>query len=272
MKSIIITAADEKFAALCLRMIDSLLLTNDPPFDAIGVLDVGLSAETREKIQTRVTAVVTPAWDLTLDAALRETQPFLRAKTARPFLPRYFPGYDVYVWLDADTFLQERFALEWFLDAALKSAIGIVPQADPCYVHTSESISWRSLRLSKYYGDEAAALLASQPYYNGGAFSLRGDAPHWSSWARHFQAGLKACPWAVTDQTALNYAIWKDELPVHSLPTLCNWCWHLAAPMLNPETGKYCEPQAPHRTIGLIHMTARSKDLPEWNKNGAKGN
>jgi len=138
--------------------------------------------------------------------------------------------------------------------------VEIVPQVDPAYVHTPESINWRTTRLAKYFGDESLAFIDSHPYYNGGAFSLLAHAPHWDSWARHFQTGLAACSWMVSDQTALNYAIWKDQLPVHSLPALCNWCCHLAAPIKRAQTGKFCEPNIPHRPLGMIHMTGDTKN------------
>lgn len=260
MKSIVVTAADENFSALLLRLIDSLHQWDEPLFDAVGLLDVGLSEATLRKIRGQITHVATPAWDLPCGPRIRQNKPYLRAKTARPFLPRYFPGYDLYLWLDADTWVQEKFALEWFFQAAQGGSLGIVPQADPSYVHTRDSVTWRTHRLSQYYGDESLTLLNSQSYYNGGAFSLLAGAPHWNSWAHHFARGLESCPWLISDQTALNYAIWKDNLPVSPLPSLCNWCWHLAAPITNAETGKLCEPSAPNRPIGLIHMTAHTKD------------
>lgn len=269
MKSIIVTAADENFSALLLRLFDSLHHWETPPFDAVGLLDVGLSPTTLQRIQNRATHVVTPVWDLPCGPRVRQIQPHLRAKTARPFLPKYFPGYDLYLWLDADTWVQEKFALEWFFQAAQDGRLGIVPQADPAYIHSRESVTWRTHRLSQYYGDEAVTLLSSQSYYNGGAFSLLADAPHWKSWAHHFARGLASSPRLVSDQTALNYAIWKDHLPVHPLPALCNWCWHLAAPITDSRTGKLCEPKAPNRPIGLIHMTANTKDTLESVRKGA---
>ncbi len=259
MKTIIVTAANEKFASLVLALIHSLRQWGALPCDAIGVLDVGFSKDTLAKVQGLVTHVANPAWDLPCNSSLRERKPFLRAYTARPFLPKYFPGYDIYLWLDADTLVQEKYALDWLFQAANQGELGIVPQVDRCYVHTLEAVKWRAERVAKYYGDEGLALFASETYYNTGAFSLRGDAPHWHSWAGHFRRGLESSPLRFSDQTALNYAIWKDTLPVHPLPALCNWCCHLAAPKKNHQTGKLCEPRIPHRPIGVLHMTTRTK-------------
>jgi hypothetical protein len=111
-----------------------------------------------------------------------------------------------------------------------------------------------------YFGDKAISLSLTRPYFNAGAFSLHVDAPHWKSWAAHFANGLQASPHLVTDQTALNYSIWSDNLPVHPLPALCNWCCHLAIPSVNAEA-KLCEPYVPYQRIGLVHLTAKTKDL-----------
>jgi lipopolysaccharide biosynthesis glycosyltransferase len=261
LKTIVITAADETFSPHLRRLIRSLLQWETPVFDAIGVLDVGLSNATIHRIQDHVDYFADPGWDLSCDPALCKSKPYLRAKTARPFLPKYFPGFDIYVWLDADIWVQERHALQSFITAAQQGALGIVPQEDPSYVHSPASVEWRSRRLAAYFHDEATTLLASHPYYNGGAFSLRADAPHWNSWAQHFAAGLKTFPTMVSDQTALNFAVWKDRLPVHPLPASCNWCCHLARPIKDPASGKYCEPRPPHSPIGLVHMTASTKTI-----------
>ena len=89
---------------------------------------------------------------------------------------------------------------------------------------------------------------------------MRGDAPHWAVWARHFEQGMQREPVLVSDQTALNHAIWMEELAVHPLPALCNWCCHLAAPIINHVEGVFCEPNIPYRELGIIHMTADTKD------------
>ena len=71
-----------------------------------------------------------------VDTALRECTPHLRSLTARPFLPDYFPGYDVYIWIDCDAWVQEQFALEWLFYTAASGALGIVPELDRSYDKT----------------------------------------------------------------------------------------------------------------------------------------
>jgi lipopolysaccharide biosynthesis glycosyltransferase len=259
-KSIIVTAADQAYAPLLLELLESLG-PHDGMYDAIGVLDVGLSQETVQVIQPRVTSIVVPEWDLPVEHSLRESHPHLRATLARPFLRNYFPGFELYLWLDADTWVQDRYALEWYIAAAQNGSLGIAPQIDRSYRHPPSSWKWRKKRLLSYYGASATKLLYTQVYYNAGAFSLSVDAPHWDTWAKYFKIGLHASPQIVTDQTALNFAIWNDSLGVHPLPALCNWCCHLAIPSFDHSNKKLCEPHLPYRPIGLIHLTAHTKDI-----------
>lgn len=86
MKTIIITAADETMSGLLVDLLQSLSQWGAPLCDAIGVLDVGLSATSRQRVQEMTGNVLVPGWDLDLDNELREQKPYLRAITAKPFL------------------------------------------------------------------------------------------------------------------------------------------------------------------------------------------
>ena len=68
---------------------------------AVGILDCGFAPEHREWLAPRVTHLVQPEWEF--DFPGRERPPeTLKALLSRPFLPRYLPGYDSYMWIDAD--------------------------------------------------------------------------------------------------------------------------------------------------------------------------
>ena len=48
--------------------------------------------------------------------------------TARPFLPRYFPDHDVYLWIDADCWVQQWDAIALFLRGAQRRPIAVAPE------------------------------------------------------------------------------------------------------------------------------------------------
>lgn len=278
MKTIIISAADEKFSGLLIDLINSLFQWEKPLSDAIGILDLGLSKKTKNSIKDKVTHFVVPGWDLPIDSSIKAKRAFERAKLSRPFLPRYFPGYDLYLWLDADSWIQERFVIDYFFKAAKNGELAICESADRCFNYSKETLKWRENYLFEYFGDEGLKLyrwamlhISRHLYYNNGAFCLEKNAPHWNSWAKYFKQGLERYPFGVSDQATLNFAIWKDNLKVYPLPSSCNWACHLALPILNQRTGKLVEPLIPHRPIGLIHMTAHTKDFLIKQKSPLKG-
>jgi hypothetical protein len=270
MKKIIITAADEGFSDLLFDLLDSLGQFGDPLSTSIGVLDVGLSDASLKRLKNRVDYVVKPDWDINIDDNLKLTKPYLRAFTARPFLNKYFPNYDLYLWLDADTWVQNRFAIDWLFEAASTGSIGIVPQIHQSYVHYESSVKWRINLLRKYFGQDGLNLYMFKNYFNAGVFSLSGNAIHWKYWGDYFKFGVNnSLGKKICDQTPLNYAIWKENLSVHPLPATCNWCCHLSAPIFDPLKRKFLEPNIPKLELGIIHMTGGSKNnikISEFNE------
>jgi len=262
MRTLLVTTANEAYVPLLRGLVGSLQQLNPLPYTALACFDLGLSASSRAWIEHYAAHVVTPDWDLPVAAQLREKQPELRALTVRPFLPRYFPGYDVYLWIDTDTWVQERFALEWYIEGASRGALAATPQVHHAYRQTVTGLNWRMQRMHTYFGKEAAQRLMWETYVNAGVFALPAGAPHWTIWAKHFNAGLKASNGMLCcDQTALNYAMWTHQLPFQPLTALCNWLCHLALPRFDASTQRLCEPAIPGQPIGIVHLLADTKDV-----------
>lgn len=252
MTTIVVTGADEAFAPMLLDLVASLNASEQRPFDAIGVLDVGLSKATVEQLRPKVSAIVEPDWDFVIDPALRQAKPHLRAILSRPFLRKYFPGHSRFIWMDADTWVQDGFALRWLVRASTNGTMALVPHTDRSYTTPEGVGDWKMSRLNAYFPGELPSGLLGKSY-NAGVFGLESRAPHWSAWASYMKVALGNSPTTISDQTVLNYALVKDKLPVHALPALCNWCCHLAVPGLRK--GLFCEPFIPHATIGILHLS-----------------
>jgi hypothetical protein len=262
MRILVVTSADEAFMPLLSGLVGSLQQWKTRAFDDLACFDLGLAPKSRQWIEGFATHVVEPGWDLPVNEKLRQEQPELRALTVRPFLPRYFPGYDVYLWIDADAWVQERFALEWLLAAASTGRLAAVPQVHHAYLQTERNFNWRIRHMQACFGQEAGRRLLWDSYFNAGVFALHADAPHWALWAKWFSLGLEATRGKLCcDQTALNQAIWMEQLPVTPLPALCNWLCHLALPRFDVARRKFCEPIAPGHPIGILHLSANSKDM-----------
>ena len=99
---------------------------------AIGILDFGLAPKHREWLAGRVSHLIQPGWDF--DFPDRERTPETRkAQLSRPFLRRHFPGYETYLWIDADAWVQDWRAVELYLAAAGRDKLAITPEIDRAY-------------------------------------------------------------------------------------------------------------------------------------------
>ena len=63
------------------------------------------------------------------------------------------------------------------------------------------------------------------------------------------------------EQTALNYVIFAEHLPVNFLPAYCNWMPGDAAPAFDGAGGMFVEPYAPHEVIGVMHLAGESREV-----------
>jgi hypothetical protein len=183
---------------------------------------------------------------------------------ARPFLPRHFPGYDMYFWIDADAWLQDWRAVELYRQAAGRDRLAITVEVDRAYKRHYKrpklfgtTLAWKCYRQA--FGWRVADRLGRNPMINTGAFALLRDAPHWHAWGRILSQALQRSRFSLIEQIALNYAIFADGLPVDFLPCYCNWMVGDAAPLLDAARGLFVEPYAPHEVIGILHLAGREQ-------------
>jgi hypothetical protein len=228
------------------------------PEAAVGVLDLGLAPDQRDWLDRQLVRVVEPGWDLDYPGRSRMPSTF-KAQVARPFLPRHFPGFRTYLWLDADAWVQDWRAVDMYCAAASAGRLAIVPEIDRAYKRHYKRPKWfgRTLAWKNYreaFGWRTADRLGRNPILNCGVFALLADAPHWAAWARVLALVLRRTRFFFVEQTALNYVVFAERLPADLLPAYCNWMPGDAAPAFDPARGRFVEPYTPHEPIGVMHL------------------
>lgn len=260
-RTLAVTAANEAFVPLLRGLVGSLQQWKSTPITDFACFDLGLGRASRAWIASWARFVVEPGWDLPVHEETRVGKPAYRGLTVRPYLRDYFPGYDVYLWLDADLWVQQKAALGAYIKGASSKGLAIAAQSHPAYVHQTGFVRQRVSHLELYYGPGGARPLGVEPYFNPGVFALSASAPHWMAWAKSFRTGLERTGGRlVNDQTAINHAVWTGRLPVEALDARFNWCCHLAAPFFDGKRARFLEPVANGRPLGVVHMTAYTKD------------
>ena len=194
-------------------------------------------------------------------------RPGVRTLTARPFLRRYFPGYDVYMWLDSDIWVQTPEAINTMLAGAAKSpALYIACELDRCYTTFFQSAEQWGVFNSWYatnYDAATTGAMALKPMLNAGVFAMNHNAPHWDAWAEIYAGVLQKTTGLddktfMADQLGLNIMLYLRGFPHVVMPASFNWLTYYALPKIDG-AGQYVEPLPPHRVISQFHLTRPNK-------------
>ncbi len=261
---IAITGGDAAYFPLLSECIGSLRATPEGCVLSLGVLDCGLTAEQRDWCRGQGAVLIEPDWDFDFPgrAGLKDGY---KALTARPFLPRYFPGFDLYFWIDADCWVQQGNAIELFLAAARTGALAVAPEIHRSmrhYHHAWQEFSAvNGAAYEACFDRETAERLIRYPLINAGVFALKVDAPHWAGWAELLGEALQRSA-NMTDQITLNVLVYDKGFACEPLPSRCNWPVHHATPAWDAERGLFVEPAMPYEPLGILHLTIYTKTLP----------
>ena len=210
------------------------------------------------ELEARGVEVVTPRTGLEAGALADDASKL--GYLARPFLREAFPGYDVYVWLDADTWIQGGAALAGLIEAAEARGAALVREDDPSYRSNLGLFLWKGKHYLLGYGALRAARLLLRRQVNNGVFAMRADAPHWAVWRRLYQEALTRTGLAAPhDQFALNATAYLHGLETAFLPATFNWICDLARPWWDAEAHAYCTPDASRRPIRVVHLAGPIK-------------
>ncbi|MGE0578305.1 MAG: hypothetical protein AB7F22_04495 [Reyranella sp.] len=263
-KTIAITGGDAGYFDLMKDCIASLQSVPEGRALALGILDCGLTGEQRAWCLDRGATLVVPEWDFDFPGRDKLKDGY-KALTARPFLPRYFPGFDLYLWIDGDCWVQQGDAIELFLEAARTGALAVAPEIHRSMRHYrhawGEFFAVCGAAYESCFDKATAERLVRYPMINAGVFALTGGAPHWQGWATVLGEALQRST-DMTDQMALNVLVYDQGFVCEPLPSRCNWPVHHATPAWDAARALFVEPAMPYDPLGILHLTIYTKRLP----------
>ncbi|WP_445172690.1 glycosyltransferase [Microcoleus sp.] len=266
MQIIIITAADANYFELVRGTILSVREKPEGENVAIGFFDLGCTPQQLQWLKTQVNIIQKPDWNFDFPGK-NEAPHYLKGLLARPFLRRYFPNFDIYLWIDADSWVQDWQAIELLVKGAAKRGLAVVPELDRGYYLAYGKLPWYWQFVYRDYqaafGEEVAQQLHSYPTINAGIFALQKDAPHWEIWAEYLEQGLQRHVSLMTDQIALNRLVYGTEMfdKTEMLPARCNWSCNFGLPVWDKHQACFVEPYLPQEAIGILHITGHKHDL-----------
>lgn len=264
-KVAIVTSADYKYYPLLGELLSSIMRhPRSKDLSAICIIDAGLDSAQRKNLENLGYTVADGLWPIPLSEKRVKGREFLKACVSRPFIPEMFPGHDTYIWLDADTWIQDWSAIDLLVAGAMKTGLAVVPQVDRAYGKTMR-LSWlgpipfrpRSFYYSnarKAFSGKIARKLFPFPTINAGVFAMAGNAPHWQRWQELIRKALEKGNIFTAEQLTMGMMIYLDNYPAERLPAPCNWLCD-NKPLFDPTQQRFVEPYLPHQPIGILHMT-----------------
>jgi hypothetical protein len=251
------SAADARFFGLLQDLVSSVrrhVLTLP-----LAVFDLGLLPEQRAWLDAGGIRLLTPRIHFNLPPEF--SRPLPLSLLVRPFLPEYVPGRELYLWLDADAWVQDGDAIERLRAGARAAGMAVVHEAEPAYRFQMwlEAWTWKHAVLG--FGLASAIRQRLNRQTNAGVFCVRRDAPHWRLWRIRFEQAIgrtgRVAPY---DQFALNEMIYRDRPAVAILEPGDNWICDRALPAWDNEEKNFVKPYLPHGRIGILHLAGPAKN------------
>tara|TARA_B100001939_G_C16871604_1_gene586710 strand:- start:66 stop:965 length:900 start_codon:yes stop_codon:yes gene_type:complete len=275
-KNVIVSLADANYFDLLNELVDSIKRFSESKTLAICILDAGLKDEQKKILLTKVDEIKNAEWDIEVSSLKIRGKEWLKSQVSRAFLPKYFPNYNKYLWIDADAWVNSWEAIDLYLKGCEKKKLSIATSADRAYGRVLRAEwffkSFARIKSQNYkhakssgFSEEIARKVALKPHLNIGVFALQSDAPHWEVWQKNLKKALsKGKVWG-SEQIAMNITIYCDELEVEILPAYCNWTL-IHALKYDNEKKTLVEPYLPNHEIGIVHFAGKNNDEIRKNK------
>ena len=266
-KNVIVSLADANYFPLLEELVNSIKRFKESENLAICILDAGLSQEQREKLSSRVDEIKPAKWDIEVSPFKVREKEWLKSQVSRAFLPKYFPSYEKYLWIDCDAWVNDWQTIELYFKACDNGKLGITQTIGPGYKITSK-VNWLFGKLAiiksqnfkhavkSKIGYDKARKLAFAPHINIGVFSLEKNSEGWTIWQDNLTKTLKAGNIFGSEGLAINMSVYIDNLETEFLPLNCNWITSNLLPKYDEKQKTFVEPYLPNYKIGIMHLAA----------------
>ena len=137
-KNVIVSLADSNYFQLLDELINSIKRFKESSNVAICILDAGLTNEQKKILSTKVDEIKLAEWDIEVPDSKIKGREWLKSQVSRAFLPKYFPIYEKYLWIDCDAWVNDWNTIEIYFKACDDGKLGITQTIGPGYKITSK--------------------------------------------------------------------------------------------------------------------------------------
>ena len=98
----IVTLADSNYFELLNELINSIKTHEQSKSVSICVLDAGLNQDQVKVLKNKVYSIKKAEWDIKVPGYKVLKKEWLKSQVSRAFIPKYFPEFEKYLWIDCD--------------------------------------------------------------------------------------------------------------------------------------------------------------------------
>ena len=273
----IVSLADSNYFELLCELVDSIKSFEESKNVAICVLDAGLNDNQKNILLKKVDTIKRANWDIEVPSYKVIGKEWLKSQVSRAFLPKYFPGYNKYLWIDADAWVNSWEAINLYFTGSDNGKLSISTSADRAYGRVVKAdwliggfakIKSQNYKHAKSSGfsEKIAREVALKPHLNIGVFCLEATASHWDVWKKNLKIALKYGKIFGSEQIAMNVTIYVDKLDVEILPAYCNYTL-IDGMKFDTKRNTFVEAYLPNHKIGIVHLAGKHNDNIRMNKN-----
>ena len=261
---IIVSSSDSKYFFLLKELFLSLDKSGILSEYQFAILDTGLLEEQKFFFLDNNVIIKEAIWNTPVPKFKILGRDNLKTQVARAYLPDYFEDYKLYIWLDADMWLNDANSFSFYEKGALNDKLTIVPQSDRAYVKNA-NVEWlfgfpkkiktiNYKNISKSISSSLGRKYAFHSTLNAGAFAINNNSRIWECFQKNIKLAAKKGRIFGTDQVALALSIYEDNIPSEFLPAYCNWMCEFNMPKFDIDKGQFVEPYIPNHPIALVHL------------------
>ena len=263
----IVTLADSNYFELLQELIDSIKAHEQSKTVSICVLDAGLTAEQSTILKQKVHSIKKAEWDIEVPGYKVAGKEWLKSQVSRAFLPKYFPEFNKYLWIDCDAWVSDWSTVEMYFEACKNGKLGITQSVGQGYRVLSK-VNWLFGKLALIksqnykhakksgFSESTARKIAFAPHINIGVFSLEKNSSCWKVWQDLLKKALSSGKVFGSEGLAINIAVYDSNVDVEFLPLYCNWIASNVLPKYDQDNDTFVEPYLPHNKIGIMHLAA----------------
>ena len=100
-------------------------------------------------LSLKVDEIKSAKWDIEVPDKKIKGREWLKSQVSRAFLPKYFPKYEKYLWIDCDAWVNNWETIELYLKACDNGKLGITQTIGPGYKITSRFL-FQGISLHKH--------------------------------------------------------------------------------------------------------------------------